>query len=81
MLRFMHGMLSAMVVMAAFAAIAGAGGYAAVWLYRAGPGRAEAPDEPDEPQAVQGGERPGMPGEAEGPGEPIEDSSAVPSMP
>jgi hypothetical protein len=76
MLRSMHGMLSATVVMAAFAAIAGAGGYAAVWLYRAGPGRAEAPDEaqaPGEPEAhhepegADGSQEPDVPEEAEGP--------------
>jgi hypothetical protein len=75
MLRSMHGMLSAAVVMAAFAAIAGTGGYTAVWLYRTGPGRAKAPDEPqapdeqtpDEPQEAQGRERPGVPEEGEGP--------------
>ncbi len=38
MLRTMHGMLSSAVVLAAFAVIAGAGGYVAVWLYRASPG-------------------------------------------
>ena len=73
MLRSMHGMLSAAVVMAAFAGIAGAGGYAAMWLYRTGPGRAEAPDEPrapDEPHSAQGREGPGVPEEAEGPGGP-----------
>jgi hypothetical protein len=71
MLRSMHGMLSATVVMAAFAAIAGMGGYAAVWLYRTGPGRAEAPDEPrapHEPQAAQEREGPDVPEEAEAPG-------------
>jgi hypothetical protein len=73
MLRSMHGMLSATVVMAAFAAIAGAGGYAAVWIYRAGPGRGEAPDEPpapDEPETAEGREGPGVPEETEGPGGP-----------
>jgi hypothetical protein len=79
MLPSMHGMLSAMVVMAAFAAVAGTGGYTAVWLYRTGPGRAEAPGEPqapdkpqasDEPQAAEGRGGPGVPEEAEGPGGP-----------
>lgn len=34
----MHGMLSSAVVLAAFAVIAGAGGYTALWLYRASSG-------------------------------------------
>src|SRR5579875_2812225 len=38
MLRSMHGMLSSAVVLAAFAVIAGAGGYTALWLYRASSG-------------------------------------------
>jgi hypothetical protein len=34
----MHGMLSSAIILIAFALIAGAGGYAALWLYRATPG-------------------------------------------
>jgi hypothetical protein len=34
----MHGMLSSAIILAAFALVAGAGGYTALWLYRATPG-------------------------------------------
>jgi hypothetical protein len=34
----MHGMLSSVIILAAFALVAGVGGYIALWLYRAAPG-------------------------------------------
>jgi hypothetical protein len=34
----MHGMLSSAIILIAFALAAGAGGYTALWLYRAAPG-------------------------------------------
>jgi hypothetical protein len=76
MLPTMHGMLSSAVVLAAFAVIAGAGGYVAVWLFRASPGgpaRSRPAPEPDaSAQAAQpaGGETADRTVEADGTGWP-----------
>jgi hypothetical protein len=76
----MHGMLSSAIILIAFALAAGAGGYTALWLYRATPGipsrsrpgrddadvREEDGGEPGEPEETAAGE---LADEAE-PGEP-----------
>jgi hypothetical protein len=76
----MHGMLSSAIILIAFALAAGAGGYTALWLYRATPGtpsrsrpgrddadvREEGTGAPGEPEEAGAGE---LDGEAE-PGEP-----------